>query len=883
MPNLRRVEQSTAVPTSPANVYEVLPRRAATYPSATALGSQQGLTWRSVDSAELLARVDQLAVELAREGVGEGDRVVLWVPNTWRIAAYLFAIWKLGAIVVPFDREMNPDAATTIIEAVEPSAIVVGYGEQPPWADPPDVTEWWEPGSRSEAAPPPAAWRPPDEELAAIFFTSGTTGDPKGCMITHANLRSQIEALGEVIPLDTSSRLASILPLSHLFELVCGLLFPLASGAAVHYIPTRRGPDIVRVLSEQRISHMIAVPQLLTLMGGAFDERLRSSLPGPLYRALNGLAARAPMRLRRWLFFMVHRKIGGRLGTLASGGAALGPETQRQWERLGVRVVQGYGTSECSPVIACGRADGGTPIGSVGGPIRGVEVKLAPDGELLVHGPNVMKGYWKDPVRTAEVLHDGWYATGDLARIDEAGDIWLSGRAKDLIVLPSGMNVWPEDVEDAFREHPAVKDAAVIAVPSAAGGAALHAYLLAAGPQSPIEGIVTASNGRLAQHQRVATAAWWDDEDFPRTAGLQKVRRHLLPIPDRATTVEVDRTQSADDPIGQAIAASARVAAVQPHQTLGELGIDSLALVDLALSLEERSGKAVGDSDLSLEMTVTQVRQFMAGAAEGHGSDRQRAESLISATPSMWPYTWGRAFRFLGFPIDLLYQLIVTRTVIAGSEHLADLPPRVILAGTHHGYPDMPLVRRAVRRTLGRAWARRLVVATAASGLVTAGILAKYGTLSLGLYPLRQYSDRDASLRGLARLAAAGNPILIFPQGAGGTSHPSPDDERAGDHSVRFRPGVAHLATSLDAVVVPFGLAGTEEVLPPSLRKEHRGRSFGGLVPIALKRGPLAIVFGQPLSPGPDEPIQAFTERLQDASFGLTRDAERALKAGPAG
>ncbi len=882
MSNVTGVEQTTAVPTSSANLYEVLQQRATTYPSVIALESQQGLTWRAVDSAELLARVDQLAEELAREGVGEGDRVVLWVPNTWRTAAYHFAIWKLGAIVVPFDREMNADAATTIIESVEPSAILVGYGERPPWAEALDVTEWWEPGTRSEGAPTPSAWRPPDEELAAIFFTSGTTGDPKGCMITHAGLRSQIEVLGEVIPVDASSRVASILPLSHLFELVCGLLYPLASGAAIHYIPTRRGPDIVRVLSEQRISHMVAVPQLLTLMGDAFDERWRSALPGPIYRALNGLAVRVPMRLRRWLFFMVHRKIGGQLGTLASGGAALTPETQRQWERLGVRVVQGYGTSECSPVVACGRADGSTPVGSVGRPIRGVEVKLAPDSELLVHGPNVMKGYWKNPVRTAEVLRDGWYATGDLGRIDEAGNIWLLGRAKDLIVLPSGMNVWPEDVEDAFRKHPAVKDAAVMVVPSARGGVALHAYLLPAGPQSPIEEIVASSNGRLAQHQRVASAAWWDDEDFPRTAGLQKVRRHLLPIPDLATTVEVDSMLSADDPIGQAIAASARVAAVQPDQTLGELGLDSLALVDLALSLEEKSGKAIGDSDLSLELTVAQVRQFMVGAAEGHGSDLQRAESLTGAARSMWPYTWGRVFRSLGFPIDLLYRLIVTRTVIVGSEHLADLPPRVILAGTHHGYPDMPLVRRGVRKSAGRARARRLVVATAASGFAAAGILAKYAILAFGLYPLRQYSDRDASLWGLARLATAGNPILIFPQGAGELSHPSPEDERAGAHSVRFRPGVAHLAASLDAVVVPFGLAGTEKVMPSQM-EDYRGRTLGGVLPLAFKRGPLAIVFGPPLSPGPDEPIQEFTDRLQDVSFRLTREAERVLEAESAG
>src|ERR671938_2060455 len=157
---------------------------------------------------------------------------------------------------------------------------------------------------------------------------------------------------------------------------------------------------------------------------------------------------------------------------MAAGGAALPAETQQLWERLGVRVVQGYGTSECSPVLACGAADGSTPQGSVGKPLRGVEVTLSPEGELLVRGPNVMRGYWRDPTRTAEVLSpDGWYATGDLAEIDTDGNIRLAGRARDLIALPSGMKVWPQDVEDVLRAQPAVQDAAVIAVRTPNGGA----------------------------------------------------------------------------------------------------------------------------------------------------------------------------------------------------------------------------------------------------------------------------------------------------------------------------------------------------------------------------------------------------------------------------
>src|SRR5262249_3669479 len=173
-------------------------------------------------------------------------------------------------------------------------------------------------------------------------------------------------------------------------------------GAAVHYIPSRRGADIVRVLQEQRITHMMAVPQLLALMGNALEGRLTSSLPEPIYRNLLKLADRAPMAVPRRLFSMVHRQIGGHLQMLAAGGAALAPETQQLWERLGVDVVQGYGASECSPVVACG-VPRVTPRGSVGPPLDGVDVRLSDATELLVRGPNGMRGYWRDPERTAEV------------------------------------------------------------------------------------------------------------------------------------------------------------------------------------------------------------------------------------------------------------------------------------------------------------------------------------------------------------------------------------------------------------------------------------------------------------------------------------------------
>ncbi|MHB1134141.1 MAG: AMP-binding protein [Chloroflexota bacterium] len=857
------------------HLYQILQERVARYPDAVALGSQEGEAWRTLDSRQLLAAVEALAAELAVLGVREGDRVAIWAPSSWRAPTYFFAAWRLGAVVVPFDKEVNAESATRILALTEARLLITGYGERPAWAPEELAREWWEPGTLDAA--PLEPWQRPREAVAAIYFTSGTTGNPKGCMITHANLCWQAEVLRDNILLDPSCRLGSILPLSHLFELMGGLVYPLFWGAAVHYIPSRRAPDILRVFTEQRITHLNAVPQLLTLMGRGLDEQLRAKLPGPLYGLMNGLAASLPLRWRRHVFFAVHKKLGGHLRMMSSGGSALPRETQELWERLGVQILEGYGTSECSPIVTLTDLAGGTPKGSVGKPIRGVEIKVSPEGELLVKGPNVMLGYYKDPTRTAEVLNDGWYATGDLAAIDARGNVTLQGRAKDLIALPSGMKVWPQDIEDVLREEKVVKDVAVIPVATGAGGMLLHAYLLAAPgvykPTVDLLGLVARANERLALHQRLASAAWWSDSDFPRTA-LQKVRRHLLPPPDRAAAAGDSPPLPADEPVAAALMAVARVTSVHRHQTLAELGLDSLAIVELCLAVEEKARKFVAETEVHPEMSVADLQELVARAPAATAETRkQRQVEKKARFVGAWPYTWGRVFRALAFPFHLIYFFGVTQTVVLGKERLAQLPGRLIFAGTHHSYADVSLFWHGLSQTPARHYRNRLLVAAMADGFAGAGLLAKFGILAFGLYPLERHGAGEASLRQLGDLAEKGNAVLYYPQGM----HARPEQERAGDPGVRFRPGVAFLARDLGASVVPFGIAGTEKLMTPYL-EEHKGMVIAG-IPVGLKRGPLAIAFGSPLTIDEGEDEDDFTKRLQDASFALTRDAERALLA----
>jgi long-chain acyl-CoA synthetase len=404
----------------------------------------------------------------------------------------------------------------------------------------------------------------------------------------------------------------------------------------------------------------------------------------------------------------------------------------------------------------------------------------------------------------------------------------------------------------------------------------LHAYLIPvreADRQKDVGPIVAQANGRLAQHQRVATASWWPDPDCPRTSTL-KVRRHLLPMPEAVHAVAIDSTLAADDPVGQAVATVAKVASVTDNQTLGELGLDSLALLDLGLALEDKTGKTVGEADLTLDMRVAQVRATLAKApalGAGIGGAPRRSAERINASLPLWPYTWGRVFRALRAPLSLIYKLAVTRTVVLGAEHLTSLPPRLILAGTHHAHADEPLVRAALAQTPAAHLANRLVVAARANAFDTmSGPASWYAILALGLYPLRQYGDQDVSLRGLARLVQGGSPLLIFPQG----QHTPPELERAGDPGAAFKPGVAHLASQLAAAVIPFGQAGTERMMPEDVKPWF----MVGDTPILIRRGGLAIAFGTVLTLEPGESPPAFTRRLQNACFELARQAEAALE-----
>ena len=504
-------------------------------------GSTMQWTYR-----ELNRRSRIIAWRLRALGLEPGDRLLVWTPSSPAVPALYFGAMRAGAVLVPLDLRMSPGAIERIVARADARHLVVGTGRDTP--DPADARLEHFPCSVVEklADEPddtfPADWesqvnalpRPGGADIAEIVFTSGTTGEPKGVVLTHANLIGTLDAAHNLLP-EQEHRAVSLLPLSHLLEQVATVYYAMSVGAHVLYIRSRNPRVIFEAIRDHRTTTLVLVPQIIDLFWAAIEREVAARGQLTLFNHMRRVARRLPYAARRRIFAQVHSQLGGSLNLIVSAAAFLPPSLQQAWEDLGVVVIQGYGATECGVASASHQGDHG--LGTVGKTIPPVLVKLADDGEILVAGPTLFGGYWRDPATTTESFTaDGWYRTGDIGRHDAGGHLILMGRKKDIIVLPNGLNVYPEDVENALRTA-GLRDAVVVETRPGR----IEAVVLAPGapvlpqPGEPadatrapelgdpavvraeIEAAVKAANKTLAAHQRVVAWRLWPDADFPRT------------------------------------------------------------------------------------------------------------------------------------------------------------------------------------------------------------------------------------------------------------------------------------------------------------------------------------------------------------------------------
>jgi long-chain acyl-CoA synthetase len=839
---------------------DILEESAGKFGSKDALMIRPGFRTRTWTYRDLNDLVPRVARYLQGTGLKKGDRVLIWGVNRPEYCIAFLAALRLGVILVPLDVNSLSEFAEKIAERTRASAAIVSQqtlARAQSLGLPLHEMERLIDLAR-ECAPLAKAALAADD-LAEVVFTSGTTGDPKGVMLSHGNILSNAIAATQIFPIGPKQRLLSFIPLSHMFEQLGGFFALLIAGASVVY-PTSRQPAVVRrTFKERRVSMVLMTPAAVKSLMLAIERSAEAQGKKELFQKLRGLARRLPISLRRLVFFSVHRQFGGRFRYIISGGAALDPALGESWRELGVDVIQGYGTTECSPGLTFNRVELNR-LGSVGTPLPGVEVKVASDGEVLARGPNVFKGYWENEEATRAVVDtDSWYHTGDLGEFDKDGFLWLRGRKKDMIVLADGTNVYPEDIENMLAADPRIEAIATPLRPAIATIVGLqrpgediqvHAVFLLNDVEQ-VTSIVRDTNVKLSGSQQIRGWTIWPEEEFP-TTPTQKVKKRfvverLLTMgrveQARAVVGEQGATRALSD-VERVIAQIASVppAAIHSGAALSaDLGLDSLGRVDLLGAIEEELGAYIDDAALEPNATVAELEAMVAAAR-----DIKRDSGIYG-----WPLSpLVRSFGLL-LQQTLIYPLvhIFYKVKITGREKLEGLRGPVMFAPNHCLHWDNGIILMAIPLS----WRWKLAVAAAADDVFGNKLNGFASSILANAFPLAREGAIRRSLELLGARLDRKFSVLIYPEGkltVGGPMQP-------------FKSGTGLIAVEGATPVVPMKLKiGKVSVLDHGDRKWDAARSNGW-------RGDVEVVFGDPIFFDAGTPSSEATAKIQAAVAAL--------------
>jgi long-chain acyl-CoA synthetase len=816
-------------------------------PTATALAISPGFRQQRWSYLHLWETAGKTAALLQERGLEKGDRAIIWAPNMpeWVIA--FVGCLRAGVTAVPLDARSSADFVERVFEQTEAKLVFLSRHAplSPEDMSAPSICleelEDLVEGVHANGHEPPIG----RGDIAEIIFTSGTTGDPKGVILTHGNILSNVLATSEVVPLKPSNRLLSLMPLSHMMEQTAGLLVPIHNGARVVYPVSRQPTVIFKTLRTNQITNVVLVPQALQLFMNAIEREVKAQGKEKQWQLLQRLASALPMAARRLLFRPIHRQMGGRIQFFTSGGSYLEPELAEKWAVLGIPILQGYGTTEASPIITTNSLNKRRSA-SVGRALPGQEVRIAADGEVLTRGPNVTQGYWRNPEATTAVFsEDGWYKTGDLGILDDQGFLYLKGRKKDLIVLANGQNVYPEDIESALNRQPEVRDSAVVGLDKDGGDVEVHAVLLVEDGREA-SAIVHSANMRLADHQQIRGFTVWPEEDFPRSHTLKVKKPKLLEYllrqaqkrEEQPVTVATGAVAAPQSDFQRVVAStcSVPVGDLTPEKTLDmDLGLDSLGRVELLSAIEQQLGAYVDDEKVGPATTLGELEAMVQA-----GGKEQRVPF-----PSWGRHLWCRVLRaFLHYALIFPILRILYSVKVYGREHLKGLESPVLFASNHNAMLDSPLTLMTLPMTLPFKWRRRLCPAAEADVVFGPRLKGMVNVLLGNAFPFAREGAVRSSLENLGKLLDMGWSILIYPEG----------DRFLGEMD-EFKAGTGLIAVGSLTPVIPVRV------------KLLKGTIFdnGSL----LSRGKVEIHFGQPLtfSRG-TSPVDA-TRRLEEAVRAL--------------
>ena len=860
------------------NFWDQFAAAAARFPGRTAIEVQRRDRVDAVTYRDLEAHAGRIAAALAGEGLERGDRCGILAENDAAWCAAYLAVLRLGAVAVPLDTAYKPAQVATLLRDSGARVVFTGTRQeagvreavtQQPRAV--RVVRLDEAGAGGAVDALPDRCPATLSDPAVILYTSGTTADPKGVVLTHGNLIAERTAVFDVVRVSETDCVLGVLPLFHALAQMANLLLPLSIGARVVFLETVNTTELLRALAERSVTIFACVPQFFYLVHQrVMDEVRRAGLAKRaafrLLLTLNRSLRRLGINAGRIAFGRVHRVLGGRMRLLVTGGSRFDPAVGADLYDMGFDILQAYGLTETSGAATLMRP-GDRHLHTVGPPLPGVDIRIAPseatldrsgEGEVLIRGPVVMSGYFNRPDATGEALRDGWLHTGDLGRLEAGGRLVITGRIKELIVLSSGKNIYPEEIEAHYRGSPVIKEICVLGLTAPGEPAAERLYA------------VVVPDGDVLRERRIVNAG--DLVRFEmesRSIGLPPHKRvlgyeiRLDPLP-RTTTgklkrFEIERRLSAarheqtvrsepavndeerrwlDSPEVAPLVAVIRAAAVRSggYVTPGanlelDLGLDSMERVELLTALEQRFGAHVPDPVAERTFTVRELVEAVlahrgtgAGEHEGNGWEMLlRQDTRPSALPDRSTVTAPLLFLALQAALGLFRA--VARIEVAGREHLPS-PGPLIVSPNHQSYIDVFVVVGLLPYPLFRQ-----LFYVGASEYFQGPLLERLARM-LHVLPI----DPDAALVPAMQASAAGlregRVLMLFPEG-----------ERSIDGTVRtFKKGAAILAHHLDAPIVPVALDGLFEVWP-------RGRPINWRMLRPWRRVRVAVRFGAPIVP----------------------------------
>jgi long-chain acyl-CoA synthetase len=807
--------------------------------SAIALIHDDGFRRWSYTHDDVHRAAEAFAARLGDAGVQPGDRVAIWSENR---PEWVIAFWGCllrGVAVIPIDQRASPALAHRLVASGDPRGVLIGDGV--PAAEWPTSLFVWrlhdfaQTGSGALPSPPaparsgagPARAPVTPDTVAEIVFTSGTTGDPKGVLITHRNILANITAIEPeatkyapyLWPLQPL-RFLSLLPLSHMFGQALTMFLPPLVRAGAVFVRGYNPDDIVRQIRRHRITLVVTVPRVLEMLRGRVQHLVpHCADPKPGDRSL-------PARL--WRYRDAHRLFWWRFCGFVVGGAQLDEPLEEFWRRLGFAVIQGYGLTETAPIIAWNH-----PFkikhGTVGKPLGDAEIRIAADGEILVRGAAVTSGYLNAAEKTREAFEGGWFHTGDVGSFDETGHLRIRGRKKDVIVASEGVKVFPEDVERVLDALPGVREAAIVGR-RVNGAEHIHAVLVLGRGAEPAA-VVRDANARLESHQHIQEFSVWPGTTLPRTEAIRKLKHHeIRRWVEAGATHPPESNQETGDTITRLVSRYARNRTLGPGTTLDEIGLTSLDRIELMTALEDEAAVALSEKDIGSVRTIGDLRRVV-DTAEAGG----RAQDAFPF-PGWQRTRLARMIRDLSLPTWILPSArMFFRLRVEGREHLDAVRGPVIFAANHQSHFDIPVVLAALpgrwrRRVAAPTWKeyfdahffpeRHTVLERLPNSAAYYLIALFFNAFPL---PVTEPGMRQ-TLRYIGELASEGVSILIFPEG-----------ERTERGEIKlFQPGVGLMASKLQLPVIPIRLEGVDRVL-------HRTWNWP-------RRGTVSVAFGAPIT-----------------------------------